>query len=150
MVMTRPLVPVILAIVAISLSGCGTFCNFGAAVLPPDKDPTGWPRIYGGVQMDASVVSHLGDNPAMTANESMAKLAGIGLLAADGLASAVADTLTLPITIPLDMARHPRNYEKPKEPGDQVEIVSCDGIPEYRVKESKAGAAPLSAGPGTP
>jgi len=153
MVMKRTLIPVVLAIVALSLSGCGTVCNFAAAVRPPQKDPDGWPRVYGGLQFDALVVdnSHW-PGTTNTASEQAGenadrgKYLGLGLLIGaaltEGVASLVADTLTLPITVPIGMVRHSENGEKPKEPAAQV---IHEGQPQYSINGPRGGDVPTPA-----
>src|SRR5262249_52596790 len=128
MVMTRTLVPVVsvvLAVAAVSLSGCGTECNFGAAIAPPSKDPEGWPRVYGGHQLDAMVLekatgSHMGSLGSGGGSKAVAKVLVLAAIivapVAEGVATLVGDTLTLPITFPLDMVRYPEKYEKKEQP----------------------------------
>jgi hypothetical protein len=82
-------------------------------------------------------------------NQAKAKVLALGLLLGaaltEGLATLVADTLTLPITIPLDMARYPENYAKPKEP---VVTVAYDLPPQYSAGASAppGGDTPLPPG----
>jgi uncharacterized protein YceK len=126
------------AVLAFALGGCGTFHN----LLPPDpkaekKAEKEAPRpeaksVYGGVGLDASVgASWLAaafvpaSQPHVTALEtavdSTCKV-GIGayVLAVDLPLSAVADTLTLPITVPATLKK-PARPDKPAGRGPQKE-----------------------------
>jgi uncharacterized protein YceK len=94
-----------LSIAVLSLSGCGTFWNMEFS---KERD-TGEKRIYGGLQIDANL-AFVG--PIEAVSES--KPQGEGLLNAFALCigaildspfSAIADTLTLPITIPATIKR---------------------------------------------
>jgi hypothetical protein len=139
------------------VSGCGTVCNFGAAVLPPEKDPEGWPRVYGGVQYDLMVIRN---HPAPETTESNGATAtwsrSRGTLAViclvlvggltEGVATIVADTLTLPITVPLDMVRQHGDSQKPKEPPAEV---SHDEPHQYSVG-ARGGDRQLPPEPGVP
>jgi hypothetical protein len=152
--MQLALVPVALAIVAVSLSGCGTVCNFAAAIVPPDKDPDGWPRVYGGLQFDALMLENANGfhphSPIGGGGTSGALMFAIllGAPLAEGVATLVGDTLTLPITVPLDMVRYPEKYQKPKEP-PPVEVI-YDGPPQYSPNGARADDTTLPSEPGKP
>jgi uncharacterized protein YceK len=95
-----------LAFEAAFLSGCGTICNLTQGVVHPDSEP----RVYGGVQRDVevldSVVNQAQTNPqARVGNDPRWALILIPLAIGDPILSFVADTLTLPITIPLQRRR---------------------------------------------
>jgi hypothetical protein len=144
---------VVLAILAVSASGCGTVCNFGAAVVPPREDPEGWPRVYGGLQLDAMVFenasgTHLGSlgsgGGSNGAGKALLLAAILVAPVAEAVATLVGDTLTLPITLPLDMHRHPEKYQKPKE--QPVEVI-YDGPPQFSVGARGGGDAPLPSEP---
>jgi uncharacterized protein YceK len=99
----KPALGVAMAVwVAVLASGCGTVCNLAGGVLHPDAEP----RVYGGVQRD---LEH-GFLCAPIKSVSTPGEAELGLLllalgpAELGL-SFVGDTLTLPLTIPLQEIR---------------------------------------------
>jgi hypothetical protein len=106
--------PVVLVIVMLALSsgGCGTVCNFVGAVTPVgDEKEVRPPLIYGGIQMDFNVLAKLDTSkPLFTPSQggdgrdaAFALLFIPALLLAEGSLTLVGDTLTLPITIPLNM-----------------------------------------------
>ncbi|HZU37126.1 MAG TPA: hypothetical protein VFA18_14490 [Gemmataceae bacterium] len=104
------------SLVALATTGCGTVCNLAGGVAHPDKEP----RIYGGIQRDVEVLeSLLTDQPPKDGliqpgeGQGGAILAGciICLCVADPILSFVGDTLTLPITIPLQQRRNARDAE---------------------------------------
>jgi len=102
----------IVLIVAMLLSGCGTVCNLAGGVAHPEGEP----RIYGGVIRDLDTIDK-------TRTEGVQGLGGSGrggaifaaalisLAVADPIISLVADTLTLPVTIPLQERRIAREHE---------------------------------------
>ncbi len=115
------------AVLAVGLSGCGTVVNCfnvnGAAAR----------AIYGGVRQDAeNGYRHLGEAfspnpPTFTempkppsagrdfAAKSFCAACGVGMLAVDLPVSAVADTLTLPVTVPATlMKKKPKGKAKPR------------------------------------
>jgi hypothetical protein len=94
---------VVPALIAMGLSGCGTVCNLAGGVVAPDNEP----RVYGGVLRDIQVMDafvggqsslQLGDDPRLA-------LVIFPLAVVEPLLSFVADTLTLPLTIPLQERR---------------------------------------------
>lgn len=98
------------ATVALSLSGCGTVCNLVGGVTNSEEEP----RVYGGVQRDVEVLSdvfsdtsHPDVNNLHGDGKEAAFLAAIfaTLFAGDPVLSFVGDTLTLPVTIPLQNKR---------------------------------------------
>jgi uncharacterized protein YceK len=93
-----------MALAVAALAGCGTCINLGGEPLTGG----GTREVYGGVAWDASVVSNTlqdGGLPYI--------LVGAYLLAVDLPLSAVADTLTLPLTIPALKTHFP---EHPTDP----------------------------------
>src|SRR6266404_4100690 len=102
----------IVMIVAISLSGCGTVCNLAGGVVHPDSEP----RVYGGVIRDVEIIEKAVSGPLPTGTLSTDDGKGavflvtaiISLAAVDPILSFVADTLTLPVTIPLQSRRTAR------------------------------------------
>jgi uncharacterized protein YceK len=104
-----------LALAAAFLSGCGTVCNFVDGV----KDPDNAPKVYGGVLKDFGE-DETGTTPTppnfsglhgsgQSGAISLAAL--VAFVAAEPLLSFVADTLTLPITLPLEYRRQLRDRE---------------------------------------
>jgi uncharacterized protein YceK len=109
------------AVLACALSGCGTFVNC-----------TSGREIYGGIKQDAqNGASHLAeafsgpcpslsqfpDNPSsgkQTLIRTFCAGCGVGMLALDLPVSAVADTLTLPITIPATLMKPSDNRKPPR------------------------------------
>lgn len=81
------------------LSGCGTILNFSMGVTPPDAQP---PRteIYGGVQIDAQLVGKAVDGY----QPWWFNVLGL-LFVFDVPLSLLADTITLPVTIPIALTR---------------------------------------------
>jgi len=79
------------------LSGCGTIANFGGK---------GWQntQIYGGVLRDVkSAQDFIATNPIAPETDiqkDVGTVVGVGIIGLDIPFSAIADTLTLPITIP--------------------------------------------------
>jgi Protein of unknown function (DUF1375) len=78
-------------------------------VVHPDREP----RVYGGVQRDLDVIeSVVESDPSDTQKcDPKAYLVLIPLAAADPVLSFVADTITLPITIPLQHKNDPGNHD---------------------------------------
>jgi uncharacterized protein YceK len=108
---------IILVLAAVSLSGCGTVCNLAGGMLHPDSEP----RVYGGVIRDVEIIDNVVSSES---SESLLPINGGGgtgaamMLAAlisvpvvDPVLSLVADTLTLPVTIPLQERRIARQQE---------------------------------------
>jgi len=98
--MKNSLLAVIPAILAVSLSGCGTICNFADGVIHPDDEP----RIYGGVLRDLEIMDEAVNAPPRATplvgsenGKGLIFLCLLGLM--DPPLSFVGDTLTLPITI---------------------------------------------------
>ena len=88
------------------MCGCGTVCNLVGGVTHPDTEP----RVYGGLQRDVEVldgvVNGAQSNPQMQiSHDPRAALILVPVGIADPILSFVGDTLTLPITIPLQRRR---------------------------------------------
>jgi hypothetical protein len=95
---------VLVAVVAVSVSGCGTVCNLAGGFVHPDSEP----QVYGGVTRDLAIIDKaVSDPPAAEHSVGDARLAVVllGVAVADPFLSFVGDTLTLPITIPLQERR---------------------------------------------
>jgi uncharacterized protein YceK len=101
---------IVLAVCVVSLSGCGTFANL--VVVSPD---TGEKKVYGGVMQDFKAVGcNVKDAWASDSGSGwLSNCFAVGFLAIDTPVSAVADTMTLPLTIAAAL-------QKPTpEPGQQ-------------------------------
>jgi uncharacterized protein YceK len=99
--MARALLATGALIVAIFLSGCGTFANLSIGARQGWKNA----QIYGGVRRDVQsaeeFIAHSwtsGDN--LDIPQDIGTVVGVGLVGIDVPLSAIADTLTLPLTIP--------------------------------------------------
>jgi hypothetical protein len=120
--MKENLVAIVLVALCLAMSGCGTVCNFAGGVVHPDKEP----RIYGGVQRDIEIIDKaVNAHPDNPPNMGKGAVYLIALAAVDTIVSFVADTLTLPITIPIQYWRERREEREdtyssdskdPKEP----------------------------------
>jgi uncharacterized protein YceK len=108
----------IVVIATISLSGCGTVCNLGGGFVHPDSEP----RVYGGFMRDVVIlygarndslgIGSDGRIPAGSEKGTAIMMAAIIAVATvDPLLSLVGDTLTLPITIPLQNRRIDREQQ---------------------------------------
>ena len=98
------------AMLGVLPSGCGTVCNLGGGFLHPDTEP----RIYGGVIRDVEIIDSSGSGssslPLLTETSNgkgrvLLAAAILTVAAVDPVVSFVADTLTLPITVPLQYRR---------------------------------------------
>jgi uncharacterized protein YceK len=113
-------ISLVVILVALSSSGCGTVCNLAGGVLHPDSEP----RIYGGVIRDFEIIDKVVSKPEPLlhpqADSSLGNGQGaayllaaiIGVAAVEPVVSLVADTLTLPITIPLQNRRIAKQEDK--------------------------------------
>jgi uncharacterized protein YceK len=125
------------AVLAPALGGCGTVVNCVSWNGPAGRE------IYGGVKQDAqNGTSHLaeafyGPPPSLspypekpdTGNHLLTKSfcagCGIGMLAVDLPISAVADTLTLPVTIPATLMKKPdKPKRKPPPKSIQARVIT--------------------------
>jgi hypothetical protein len=99
----------LIAGVAIPQTGCGTTCNLAGGILHPESEP----RVYGGVIrdveiLDTAVSGDAPNDPVIQGSDkgaAVAMAALVSLAVADPMLSLVADTLTLPVTIPLQERR---------------------------------------------
>lgn len=130
------------AVLGVGLSGCGTVVNCfnvnGAAAK----------AIYGGVRQDAdNGTRHLGEAfsgpaPSFTkmpkppstaadiASKSFCAACGVCMLAVDLPVSAVADTLTLPVTVPATLTKSKKNSKK--KPKTKVMGMPAAAVPPNR------------------
>jgi uncharacterized protein YceK len=134
------------AVLVVVHIGCGTVVNCTSVNGPAARS------IYGGVRQDAANGSrHLGEafagpapsftqmpqppsTPRDFASKSFCAACGVCMLAVDLPASAVADTLTLPVTVPATlMKKKPNPKRKPKSKGM--------GIPAGAVPQNQGGSS---------
>jgi uncharacterized protein YceK len=115
----------ILMLVTLSSSGCGTVCNLAGGVMHPDNEP----RIYGGVIRDVEIIDKVVNKPKANPDNQQVSQAISGgwekaavlaafvavIISADPVLSMVADTLTLPITIPLQIRRIAQQEDKSRD-----------------------------------
>ena|ERR1700722_12883896 len=142
--MNRRPIATLLALVALSVGGCGTVCNLAGGVMHPDTEP----RIYGGVLRDFELVTQASDQPPRGASVANGKSAAF-LWAAivvvgvtDPILSFVADTLTLPITIPLQNQRIAAQNRERDASGPPA-ITSSEGAPRVeQLPDVRSGASP--------
>lgn len=114
----------LLALAVFSLAGCGTVCNFAIA---PFSEPDGhkFPAVYGGVQLDAAVMSSKSQLVDLSGihGEGPAAAVVIGCVLAEFPLTFIGDTLTLPITLWIERRRNAAPNElhgtgaAPAEPG---------------------------------
>ncbi len=129
-----------LAAAAVTLSGCGTVCNLAGGIKHPDSEP----RIYGGVQRDVEFLEDVANTrePWLHLGSGPAGVVGLGCLAAlavgDPVLSFVGDTLTLPITVPL---QHSREAGESKQDSG-VTVPSSAGAESIRRVEPLPSARP--------
>lgn len=83
------------------LGSCGTVCNLAGGAIHPDKEP----RIYGGVALDKEFLESFCTQSHSSCGDPRLGVAILGVMAVDPILSFVGDTLTLPITIPLQRRR---------------------------------------------
>jgi uncharacterized protein YceK len=123
---------------SVALGGCGTVVNCTSVSGPPARS------IYGGVRQDAeNGTRHLaeaftGPAPSFTempqppsagrdfASKSFCAACGVCMLAVDLPVSAVADTLTLPVTVPATILKpkaSPKRKQKLKVMGTPAAAV---------------------------
>jgi uncharacterized protein YceK len=125
------------ALLASALGGCGTFVNCVGWNGPAGRE------IYGGVKQDAQngkehfTEAFYGPTPSFspypekpdTGNRVLAKTfcagCGIGMLGVDLPISFVADTLTLPVTIPATLMKKPdKPKRKPPPKSAQARVIT--------------------------
>jgi hypothetical protein len=99
----KALIGVVGALVAVSLGGCGTVCNLAGGIVHPESEP----RVYGGVVRDLEIIDQAISSPPPSEPIGDPRLALVilPLAVADPILSFVGDTLTLPITVPLQKRR---------------------------------------------
>jgi hypothetical protein len=121
----------VLAMVGLAslLCGCGTVCNLAGGMIDPNAEP----RVYGGVQRDFEVLKKVvewrpEDGSVSVGNNAEGYLvaAGAALCVGDPILSFVADTLTLPITIPLQAQRNAST--KSTDPVDRGGSLAHAGV----------------------
>ncbi|HWY88386.1 MAG TPA: YceK/YidQ family lipoprotein [Gemmataceae bacterium] len=98
-----------MALIGASSAGCGTICNLAGGIAHPDSEP----RVFGGFIKDVEIIESAVSKPSQQylQNQGAGEGAGyavvaiVALASVDPVLSLVADTLTLPITIPLQERR---------------------------------------------
>jgi hypothetical protein len=104
------LIATLIALIAVFSGGCGTVCNLVGGIRHPESEP----RVYGGVIRDYETIGQIVNSPQADSSHSFGAYAGkaavfvvalplLGVV--DPILSFVGDTLTLPITIPLQNRR---------------------------------------------
>jgi hypothetical protein len=85
-------------------SGCGTLCNLGGGFVHPESEP----RIYGGLQKDVEFFdsrTRNSDSQSGGSNSKGAVAVWLAVFLGEPTLSFVGDTLTLPVTVPLQLCR---------------------------------------------
>jgi hypothetical protein len=136
---------------AVSLCGCGTACNLAGGLKHPDEEP----KVYGGVQRDLVIAGQLIDGSQVQSDESQGN-AGVAFLAcaaalcvADPVLSFVGDTLTLPVTVPLQNKRVRKDERKQAEAAGPPAGPKGESVPQVEalpVAEPGTGASAGSGG----
>jgi uncharacterized protein YceK len=103
--MKTALIAVVTVIGAVSLSGCGTVCNLAGGIVHPDNET----RVYGGVILDLEVIDAAVSGKKTFGGGPGAVVVLLPLAVLDPMLSLIADTLTLPFTIPLQAKRNAAN-----------------------------------------
>jgi Protein of unknown function (DUF1375) len=109
--MKRALSVAMAVCIGVFSGGCGTVCNTAGGVLHPDEEP----RVYGGVQRDLEgnlYCLKLGSQPlheGCTLSDGKGAVLLLALVPVEFGLTFVGDTLTLPITIPLQERREAAN-----------------------------------------
>ena len=104
------------AVATILLGGCGTMANI---TLNGPPSAGGSMKMYGGVQRDLDIVHDCTTNPDHPKDnaEAVCFATAVTVAALDLPFSAVADTLTLPITIPVALVAQGRADQQPQPAG---------------------------------
>ncbi|HTU20590.1 MAG TPA: YceK/YidQ family lipoprotein [Gemmataceae bacterium] len=140
------------AVLTVVLGGCGTVVNCVNGKGHAARD------IYGGVKQDAqNGARHLGEafsgpapclskipQPPSATRDFVAKTfcagCGVGMLAVDLPVSAVADTLTLPLTVPATLMKKKPNAKQKAKPSRTSKSGSA--VPAKPPKPSAAQVGP--------
>jgi hypothetical protein len=125
-------IAILLAPVAFSLAGCGTVCNLASGIYKPQTDP----KIYGGFLKDVEFVNSDDVRNLHLSPGKAGFVVGICLMtgmAVETTLSIVADTATLPITIP---AEYLRDYQASKKQGgaaaDSAVVAAPESVPRVQ------------------
>jgi uncharacterized protein YceK len=99
--MSRALGAAVALSAALILSGCGTFANISVGAREGWKNA----KIYGGVRRDVQSAENWVEHSwtwgkDFDFQQDLGTVFGLGLIGLDAPLSAIADTLTLPVTIP--------------------------------------------------
>jgi hypothetical protein len=96
---------VVLAAVAVAVSGCGTVCNLAWIHVQPDGLHLGPPDVYGGLENDMTLMTNLKLNAGSSPSAGKGAVAGLAAGVTDIGLSYLGDTLSLPITATLREVR---------------------------------------------
>jgi hypothetical protein len=107
--MRTSLILVVTASITLLHVGCGTVCNLAGGVVHSDSEP----RPYGGVIRDVDILNSVissgpSDHQIIEGSDqgtAIIMAAAVSIAAVDPMLCLVADTLTLPLTIPLQERR---------------------------------------------
>lgn len=107
-------IALIIPVLAMFLTSCGTVCNLAGGIVHPDREP----RVYGGFIRDVEIIDAVVSAPPVVdirrgdpRGAALIAAAIISVAAVDPILSLAADTLTLPVTIPLQERRIAREKE---------------------------------------
>lgn len=102
------------------LGGCGTYANF-------KQEGCKNARVYGGVMYDVKSIEEWGAARPLGSETDPQRgagtLVGYGLIGLDFPLSAIADTITLPITVPLAIWGDPKPAPSPTPPPTPPTVV---------------------------
>jgi uncharacterized protein YceK len=104
----RSRVIMLASLLALAANGCGTFCNTLWL-----SEGEGGGRIYGGVRVDGELIRACLEDKDDTSGRRALKVA---VAVADIPLSIVADTLTLPVTIPTTVMGASSRSQLPEDP----------------------------------
>jgi uncharacterized protein YceK len=126
----RPTPALAAAALAVALSGCGTTFNLVRGLDHPDTEP----RVYGGVAMDMEFLGKVANSgPSATEVEDPRTWAAfLALGCIDPAFSIIGDTLTLPITVPLQAKRLAANEKKNQ---DSANTLHTELRPEAQAEQ---------------
>ncbi len=141
------------AAAAAALTGCGTVCNLAGGLKHPDSEP----KVYGGVQRDLEVAGQLIDGSQVQSDESEGKTGFVvlacaaALCAADPVLSFVGDTLTLPVTVPLQNKRIRKDERKQAEAAGPPADPKGESVPQVEaLPVAEPGTSGSAGSGGTP
>jgi hypothetical protein len=136
----------LIAAVMLSLAGCGTICNMAGGIRNPESEP----KVYGGVQRDLIIIGDLLSSAKGPLTQSSDRgvlyflAVGSAICVVDPVLSLFGDTLTLPITVPLQDKRLADDQRKrsdpiPAESADRTVVAPrVEALPEVQVVPNAA------------